>query len=250
MPGAARLGDKAQVDSDAHGCPACPHPAVGPIVTGSPNVFVNKKPSARKDDLGIHAVCCGANNYSLVKGSPTVYVNNKPMARLNDKTKHCGGSGPIIDGSPNVLIDDGATAAGALAQILAAAREIARQVAAANAKAQAKKAADQHRGNSAGKGGKGGAAGGGGGDLGKNVAPGKTQDDPAADKFWFEIEAVDDGGKPLANARFVLIDGNGKERRGKLDERGKVRLEGLPKGDVALSFIDFDKSAVSLRRVE
>ena len=41
MPGAARLGDNAQVDSDAHGCPACPHPGVGPIVVGSADVFTN-----------------------------------------------------------------------------------------------------------------------------------------------------------------------------------------------------------------
>ena len=43
MPAAARLGDKAQVDADAHGCPACPHPGVGPIVTASTDVFVNDK---------------------------------------------------------------------------------------------------------------------------------------------------------------------------------------------------------------
>ena len=41
MPAAARLGDKAQVDQDAHGCPACPHPGVGPIVAASTDVLVN-----------------------------------------------------------------------------------------------------------------------------------------------------------------------------------------------------------------
>jgi uncharacterized Zn-binding protein involved in type VI secretion len=112
MPAAARLGDKAQVDADAHGCPACPHPAVGPIVTGSSNVMVNGKPAARQDDLGIHAVCCGPNNFTIQRGSPTVYVNGKPFARMNDKTKHCGGTGPIIDGSPDLFIDDGASAQG------------------------------------------------------------------------------------------------------------------------------------------
>src|SRR5437763_1932803 len=79
MPAAARLGDKAQVDADAHGCPACPHPGIGPIVTASTDVFVNKKGAARQDDLGIHAVCCGPNNFTVVKGSPTVYVNGKPV---------------------------------------------------------------------------------------------------------------------------------------------------------------------------
>jgi len=105
MPAAARLGDPAQVQNDAHGCPACPHPGLGPIVTGSPDVYIN-------NDLGVHAICCGPNTYSLTKGSPDVYVNNKPLMRMNDKTTHCGGSGTIQKGSPDVMIDDGASGNG------------------------------------------------------------------------------------------------------------------------------------------
>jgi len=112
MPAAARLGDKAQVDADAHGCPACPHTGVGPIVAASADVFVNDRPAARKDDLGVHAVCCGPNTFTINAGSATVYVNGKPFARMNDDTKHCGGNGPIIEGSPDVLIDDGASGQG------------------------------------------------------------------------------------------------------------------------------------------
>ena len=111
MPGAARLGDKAQASSDAHGCPACPHPTIGPIVTGSADVFINGKPAARMDDLGVHAPCCGPNTFSISRGSSTVYVNGKPLARAQDKTTHCGGTGPIIAGSTDVLIDDGAASA-------------------------------------------------------------------------------------------------------------------------------------------
>jgi uncharacterized Zn-binding protein involved in type VI secretion len=108
MPAAARLGDNAQVDNDAHGCPACPHPGIGPIVVGSPDVFINSLPAARQDDIGIHAVCCGPNNFTIKKGSPTIYVNNKPLARVNDNCQHCGGAGPIKVGSPDVMADDGA----------------------------------------------------------------------------------------------------------------------------------------------
>jgi uncharacterized Zn-binding protein involved in type VI secretion len=160
MPAAARLGDKAQVDADAHGCPACPHPAVGPIVTGSPDVFVNKKPSARKDDLGIHAICCGPNNFQIAKGSPDVYVNGKPMARMQDDCKHCGGKGPIIEGSPDVLIDDGASAGGLGSYAITALKILLQQAAASKAK-QAKKASDSHGGT--------GPAGGGGKDVSKNA---------------------------------------------------------------------------------
>jgi uncharacterized Zn-binding protein involved in type VI secretion len=143
MPAAARLGDKAQVDADAHGCPACPHPGVGPIVTGSPDVFVNSRPAARQDDLGIHAVCCGPNTFTIKKGSPTVYVNGKPFARMNDTTKHCGGSGPIIEGSPDVAIDDGAGAQG-LGSYAMQALKILLQKAAAQKQGKQRKISDTH----------------------------------------------------------------------------------------------------------
>src|SRR5919204_96182 len=144
MPAAARLGDKAQVDADAHGCPACPHPAVGPIVTGSPDVFVNSKPAARQDDLGIHAVCCGPNTFTIQRGSPTVYVNGKPFARMNDQTKHCGASGPIIEGSPDVNIDDGASAQGLGSYAMNALQILLQQAAQPKAPKQKKKS-DTHK---------------------------------------------------------------------------------------------------------
>lgn len=149
MPAAARLGDKAQVDADAHGCPACPHPGVGPIVTASTDVTVNGKGAARQDDLGIHAVCCGPNNFTISKGSPSVYVNGKPFARMNDKAKHCGGTGPIIEGSPDVYIDDGAADAAALAGYAINALKVLLEKAAPAEKKQAKKASDTHAGEEA-----------------------------------------------------------------------------------------------------
>jgi uncharacterized Zn-binding protein involved in type VI secretion len=144
MPAAARLGDMAQVDADAHGCPACPHSAIGPITTGSPDVLVNGKPAARQGDLGMHAVCCGPNLFSIAKGSPTVYVNGKPFARMNDKTDHCGGSGPIKEGSPDVYIDDGAGGSG-LGTYTTQARQIAQQQSAASAQKQPKQRSDTHQ---------------------------------------------------------------------------------------------------------
>jgi uncharacterized Zn-binding protein involved in type VI secretion len=152
MPAAARLGDKAQVDQDAHGCPSCPHPGVGPIVAASADVFTNGKPQGRQDDLGIHALCCGPNNYQIAKGSPTVYVNGKPAARMQDKTKHCGGSGQIIEGSPDVLLDDGADAEGLGSYVINALKILLEQ-AAADKKKQAKKISDSHGGGSPASGG-------------------------------------------------------------------------------------------------
>ena len=151
MPAAARLGDKAQVDQDAHGCPACPHPGVGPIVAASSNVLVNDRGAARQDDIGIHAACCGPNTFKVAKGSPTVYVNGKPFARMNDKTQHCGGSGPIIEGSPDVFIDDGADAEGLGSYIINALKILLEQAAQVTKK-EAEKGSDSHQATSSEKG--------------------------------------------------------------------------------------------------
>lgn len=121
MPPAVRLSDKASCSADKHGCPACPHPTVGPAVNGSPDVFVNKRPAIRLGDPGIHMACCGPNQWKVAKGSSTVYVNGKPLARMGDKTTHCGGSGKLINGSSNVFADDSGAGAGGLKALIAAA---------------------------------------------------------------------------------------------------------------------------------
>ena len=174
MPAAARLGDKAQVKADAHGCPACPHPGVGPIVVGSSDVFTNGKPQGRQDDLGIHAICCGPNNFQIAKGSPTVYVNGKPAARMQDKTRHCGGSGQIIEGSPDVLLDDGADAAGLGSYLMNALQILLAQAAASKAK-QPKPASDTHGG--------GGPASGGGKNVSKDAKDEKKAGSIAAARW-------------------------------------------------------------------
>jgi uncharacterized Zn-binding protein involved in type VI secretion len=106
MPPQARLGDKALVPADAHGCPACPHTATGPASGGSPNVFVNGRPAIRVDDPGIHAACCGPNTWNTETGSRSVFINGRAAHRLGDWVKHCGGMGQTIEGSPNVIVGD------------------------------------------------------------------------------------------------------------------------------------------------
>ena len=103
MPPQARLGDKSQIPADAHGCPACPHPAIGPAVQGSPDVMVNGRPAVRVGDKGVHAACCGPNMWTAAQGSSTVMINNMQAHRLGDKDTHCGGSGQMVEGSNNVM---------------------------------------------------------------------------------------------------------------------------------------------------
>ena len=103
MPPQGRLGDKSQVPADAHGCVSCPHPCIGPAISGSPDVLVNNMPALRLGDSGVHTACCGPNTWKAVAGSGTVLINNKPAHRQGDQDAHCGGVGQLIEGSPNVL---------------------------------------------------------------------------------------------------------------------------------------------------
>ena len=104
MPPAGRLGDKSQVPADAHGCPGCPHPGVGPAILGSPDVLIDTMPALRVDDIGIHAACCGPNMWTAKTGSATVLINGKMAHRFGDVDQHCGGVGMLIEGSPDVLV--------------------------------------------------------------------------------------------------------------------------------------------------
>jgi outer membrane protein OmpA-like peptidoglycan-associated protein/uncharacterized Zn-binding protein involved in type VI secretion len=107
MPGQGRLGDKANISSDAHGCPGCPHPGTGPGIQGSPNVMVNGRPALRVDDVGMHAACCGPNMWTAQSGAAHVFINGKAAFRLDDPSRHCGGSGKLIEGSADVVVGDG-----------------------------------------------------------------------------------------------------------------------------------------------
>jgi hypothetical protein len=50
--------------------------------------------------------------WKAVQGSGTVFINNKEAVRQGDQTKHCGGSGNMIEGSNNVMIGGAAGSGG------------------------------------------------------------------------------------------------------------------------------------------
>lgn len=104
MPPQGRLGDRSLVPLDVHGCPGCPHTAIGPAISGSPTVNVNGRPALRVDDPGIHAACCGPNTWTALTGSATVFINGRAAHRQWDLDRHCGGLGLLIEGSPDVNV--------------------------------------------------------------------------------------------------------------------------------------------------
>ena len=103
MPPQGRLGDKATA-LDAHGSLCCPHVVEGPAVTGSTNVLVNGLPALRVTDTGVHGPCCGPGIWKASTGSATVFINSLQAHRTGDQTTHCGGSGTLIEGSPDVIV--------------------------------------------------------------------------------------------------------------------------------------------------
>jgi uncharacterized Zn-binding protein involved in type VI secretion len=54
----ATAGAIARIASDAHGCPACPHPAIGVIVTAFPDVCVNGRPVVVAGSETRSSGCC------------------------------------------------------------------------------------------------------------------------------------------------------------------------------------------------
>ena len=104
MPMQGRIGDNAHCPSCGHGNICCSHGVTGPGVQGSMNVHVNGVPALRMGDPGVHSSCCGSNSWNAVGCSMTVHINGLGAHRLGDATQHCGGSGTLIEGSPNVIV--------------------------------------------------------------------------------------------------------------------------------------------------
>ena len=101
----SRLGDFSLVPKDDHHkCPQCPHLAMGPAETGSPNVIVNNRLALRVTDSGHHKSCCDSEKWEAVAGSHTVIINGLRAHRLGDRDHHCGGPGFMIQGSGDVLV--------------------------------------------------------------------------------------------------------------------------------------------------
>ena len=85
---------------DYHVCPLfdgkTPHVG-GPIVQGSPNVFIGGVPVARVGDM---AICMAGGPDSIAMGAATVRVNGQPAALLGSMTAH---GGAVVVGAANVI---------------------------------------------------------------------------------------------------------------------------------------------------
>jgi len=244
MPGQGRLGDKANVPLDTHGCPACPHPAaIGPAIQGSPDVNVNRRPALRVDDPGVHAACCGTNTWTATQGSMTVFINGKGAHRIGDQNRHCGGIGQLVEGSPNVIVGEsngggtgGSTATGGSSGSAGNAGPSQRNESTSGPAAEAR--SDGNRPPSARP---------GASDL---EVPGsvttttrsEVRRSEITDEHQVEIQLVNVRGEPQGGVRFVLTLPSGEVKTGTSAADGYIRISGLQQvGEAKLVLPDLDE---------
>ena len=237
MPGQARLGDNGQVDSpgDKHGCPACPHPAVGPAILGSPNVFVNGMPAIRKDDIGIHAICCGPNMWKATAGCDTVLINGKPAHRKDDAQQHCGGNGKQVVASSNVIVGDGGGGGGGGAGGGAGSSGSGAGGTAQNRPLSTAEAVTYDYGTNQNSGADGQSAA---EEAPAEAAPAEAP--PEEPTHYVEVEIVDQDGLPVEGVEFELEGPDGTIHKGTTDASGKKRMLGLQSGSCKLRFPGID----------
>lgn len=252
MPGQGRLGDKAYVPLDAHGCVACPHPSTGPAISGSFDVFVNKRPALRVDDTGVHAACCGTNTWQAQTGSQTVFINHKAAHRMGDRTKHCGGVGQLIEGSPNVIVGDSTVSPAVMSSASAAVRTGAGSGASAAASGGASGGGAGQSASGAASAGSSAAAGSAGSSAvraatGTSANPSASARPPAPepipDPTFVEIFLVGENGMPISGERYRLTTPDGVVHESFLDGDGHIKIWTLQSGDCTLAFPDLDRDA-------
>lgn len=226
MPGQGRLGDKASVSLDTHGCPACPHPAIGPAIQGSPDVNVNRRPALRVDDPGVHAACCGTNTWTATKGSATVFINGKAAHRMGDQNRHCGGMGELVEGSPNVIVGDSGGGSGGSASRGGGGAGAGTAAAAVAAAASVRGGA----GPSARPGDQSA--------PGRAYAPAATSSAPAVNPrlTFIELSLVDSDGQPVEGVKYRVTGSDGTVFTGRLDARGGARVDGIAEGRCEVTF--------------
>ena len=60
---------------------------------------------------------------------------------------------------------------------------------------------------------------------------------------WLEIELVDEHGNPIPHERWEVITGDGDQRSGHLDDKGRAHIEGIKPGNCWVSYPDLDPNS-------
>jgi len=206
---------------------------MGPAIQGSPDVSVNRRPALRVDDPGVHTACCGLNTWTANAGSTTVFINGKSAHRMGDPTRHCGGMGRLVEGSPNVIV--GETSAGGGGRNRSGgtrAGDPADGSGGANGSRGAARAEPVETASSARSRAASSTPPAGSG------ADAQARPRDADTAHHVELELEDSDGRPLAGATYKLVASDGTVHTGTLDSTGKARVDQLPEGTCELTFTD------------
>jgi hypothetical protein len=68
----------------------------------------------------------------------------------------------------------------------------------------------------------------------------KEKEEEKKPTAWVEFELVDSEGEPLAGVGYKLTLPDGSTREGKVDARGRVRVEGIEPGECVVTFPELD----------
>jgi uncharacterized Zn-binding protein involved in type VI secretion len=245
---------------------------------GSPDVNVNRRPALRVDDPGVHAACCGANTWTATQGSSTVFINGKGAHRMGDRTRHCGGAGQLVEGSPNVMVGESTSAVAAASRPASTAEgnrappaagppspattapagsrppaSSSPAVAGAGAGASSPTTpppASADTAASAATEASGDAAAATATEAGSTRDPGpappaqavalEASEQPTGDLTWVEVQLVDDDGEPYANVDYRMKLPDGSVREGVTDGDGLVKFDGIDPGECEIAFPTLD----------
>lgn len=81
------------------------------------------------------------------------------------------------------------------------------------------------------------------GDAGADVEEAPAEGKKLTPKTWIEIELLDMADGPVGGARYVIEPPDGRRVEGRLDGKGRARVDGLDPGSCFVSFPDLDEEA-------
>ena len=70
---------------------------------------------------------------------------------------------------------------------------------------------------------------------------------PCRRPHWIEILLLDEYGNPVPHEEYLILEKNGQEHSGFLDENARARIEGLDPGSCEVSFPRLDKQEWRLK---
>ncbi len=207
------MGQPAARISDMHVCPMVtpgvpPIPHVGGPITGPgvPNVLIGGLPAAVMGDM---ATCVGPPDV-IVKGSTGVMIGGKPAARMGDSCAH---GGTIVVGCPTVLIGE----------VMPGAPPVIMPPFAVPPQPEIKSSEKK-----------------------TSSPPPKKSEQKSSKKEekkktdWIEVDVTDEDGKPMIGEKYEIELPDGSIKRGVVDAKGKIKLEGVEPGTCKITFPEID----------